>query len=137
MEGGTERIKSRTQTIRNSRSLRNACSLLCIVLILLCFSKEKSELHAFGFQKLLLCIRQSQTQLFRPFGHSSVVSRYVPAIVCPSQYVLASMSLPQSQTQHRSASASIWFPASGGENVQGTTPNYKCGILRRFVNEHY
>ena len=38
---------------------------------------------------------------------------------------------------HRSASASIWFPASGGENVQGTTPNYKCGILRRCMNKYY
>jgi hypothetical protein len=37
--------------------------------------KEKLESHTFGFQKF------NTRQLFRPFGHSSVVSQYVFAIV--------------------------------------------------------
>jgi hypothetical protein len=61
--------------IRNSRSLRNACSLLCFVLIVL-FLESKLESHTFGFQKF------NTRQLFRPFGHSSVVSQCVCTGVC-------------------------------------------------------
>jgi hypothetical protein len=93
--------------IRNSRSLRNACSLLCIVLIVL-FLERKIGVSHFWISKV-----QFQT----------AVSSF-PALIS---------GIPVHPCD-RSAFVSIWFPASGGENVQGTTPNYKRGILRRFMN---
>jgi hypothetical protein len=81
--------------IRNSRSLRNACSLLCIVLIVL-FLERKIGVSHFWISKVSY---QTAVSSFR-----ALISG-IP--VCPCD---------------RSAFASIWFPASGGENVQGIGP---------------
>ena len=93
--------------IRNSRSCRDVCSLLCIALIVL-FLERKIVVSHFWISKASY---QTAVSIFRALISGIPVYPY-----------------------NHSAFILIWFPPSG---VPAAVSSYKCGIRPRFMNEYY